>query len=58
VKNKQVSEDAKPWNAGYAAGMRGVARVDNPYPVGSDDALAWTAGHIEGSAQLRKLGAK
>jgi hypothetical protein len=47
-----VSQESKAWNAGYAAGMRALARGANPFPVGSRNALAWTSGYMAGNAQL------
>jgi hypothetical protein len=34
---------------GYLAGRRGLAREDNPYMVGTREALAWDIGRIDGS---------
>ena len=44
----RVVLDAKAWQEGFAGGRRGLTGNANPYSPGSDAALAWQSGMIEG----------
>jgi hypothetical protein len=44
AQTEQLSENAAAWKAGYAAGMRALARGANPYSLGCDNAQACAAG--------------
>jgi hypothetical protein len=46
----RVAQDPKAWQEGFNAGRRGLPRK-NPYPSGSDEALAWISGFLEGKAK-------
>jgi hypothetical protein len=49
-KPKRANQPAKAWKEGFNAGRRLVApkrETRNPYPPGSDKALAWISGFIE-----------
>lgn len=45
-----IRQDPKAWQEGYDAGKRGEPLSSCPYPVKSDEALAWSSGYIEGKA--------
>jgi hypothetical protein len=46
--------DATVLREGYLAGRRGITGEANPYPVGTDEALAWGIGWVKGlKKQLR-----
>ena len=40
--------DLSVLNEGYLAGRRGLTDADNPYPVGTRDAIAWVRGFMKG----------
>ena len=43
--------DAKAWQEGFAGGRRGLMDDANPYPPGTETAIAWQSGMIEGHAK-------
>ena len=47
--NRHITQPPKSWQEGFNAGRRWLPRK-NPYPIHSDDALAWVSGYIEGTA--------
>jgi hypothetical protein len=47
---KPPAEPKEAYQQGFNAGRRGLPRK-NPYPHGSDEALAWISGYIEGKAK-------
>ena len=53
-KTKHATERPRAWEQGHNAGRHGLVRGANPYPTGSNDARLWTAGYLEGVAEMQK----
>ena len=45
-----MKQDARFWNEGYRAGLRGTGLPARRYPVGSTASWSWSSGYIEGNA--------
>jgi hypothetical protein len=48
--SKHIRQLPKAWQEGFNAGRRWFPRK-NPYPIDSDEALAWISGFIEGKTK-------
>jgi hypothetical protein len=49
---KRIAQPPKEWKEGYeASGRRRSSPRRNPYPRGSDEALTWISGYIEGKTK-------
>lgn len=46
----KVKQDRAAWTAGFLVGRNGLAERC-PYPMPSDESLAWHSGLIEGKAK-------
>ena len=45
-----MRQDARFWNEGYRAGLRGMSLAARRYLVGSTASWSWSSGFIEGNA--------
>ena len=52
----RISLDATIVREGYRAGRRGL--TENPYPVGSREALAWHFGLVKGRSKCLRIVAR
>ena len=43
-----MRQDARFWNEGYRAGVRGMGLAARRYPVGSTASWSWSSGYVEG----------
>ena len=49
-----MKQDARFWNEGYRAGLRGTGLAALRYPVGSTASWSWSSGYIKGNAARLK----
>ena len=49
-----MKQDARFWNEGSRAGLRGMSLGARRYPVGSTASWSWSSGYIEGHAARLK----
>jgi len=45
-----LSQDARNWDEGYAAGLSGMCSSSCPYLAGTTESWSWYSGYIEGKA--------
>jgi ribosome modulation factor len=45
-----LTQDARSWDEGYAAGLSGMRSSSCPYPAGTTESWSWVSGYIEGKA--------
>ena len=50
-----MRQDARSWQEGYQAGLRGTEHRARRYPAGTTESWSWSSGYIEGNAVRLKM---